>query len=817
MMSGQTRLTMCAALASLMTACSLLTLTGKGPWILQAAFLIAVQSTVAAWVRRVPLPPPITVLAQTVTTVLTLTLTVAASQAIVGVIPGPAALTRLGYLYATGVHDLGTYAVPVPVTPGIRLILLTGVVAIALVVDALAVTYGRPAAAGLPLLAVYAAATALSNGGASWLLFLATAGGFLLLLLADGQDRLARAGRVFHGSPAKSLVRSGRRLGVAAVVIALAAPAVLPSPDTGLTGVLGRGSRSAGHAPSATSVNPVVTMQDNLNQPKNRQLLTYRSTSTDPQDLYLRIIALDDFDGTTWSQSRRPLTEVPAVLPVPQGMSRNATAKQVITDIAVDSSYQQPSLPMPFPAEKVNVDGRWAFDTETGAIVGERGQTTAGLSYRVVSRQVRPTAEQLAKAPAPDSVAGAYTRVPKSLPPVVADTARKITAGTSNNYDRAMALQKFFTSGAFRYRTDVDNGTGPGAIERFLRRKQGFCIHYSFTMAAMARTLGIPARVTVGFGPGTPQRDGSVAIGSKDAHAWPELYFAGTGWTRFEPTPSRGSVPEYARERSTPNSPGRPQASRAPSAGGQPPALRRQQDCTTRAQALGECSYTEAASSSERDNSTRNWLIASGVMLLLAGLGSAPLLWRTQQRARRLGGSSPSWPRTNGKSQRAGAARLNAPPGTAEPTEPKYAQSVDEQLAAWRELLDTAWDYGIVPDPTQTPRRAADRLVQETGLDVVAAEAVCRVALAAERVLYAQRPTKAAGLATDVNHVRTALHNTADRRERFQALLMPRSLIRVIWDLSERWNDRRAHPCHPMQRWIQVLRDQLPFHRGQNR
>src|SRR5690606_41826401 len=82
-------------------------------------------------------------------------------------------------------------------------------------------------------------------------------------------------------------------------------------------------------------------------------------------------------------------------------------------------------------------------------------------------------------------------------------------------------------------------------IARFLRDKQGFCVHYSFAMASMARSLGIPARVAVGFAPGTPQADGTVAVGLRDAHAWPELYFEGIGWTRFEPTPTRGSIPSY--------------------------------------------------------------------------------------------------------------------------------------------------------------------------------------------------------------------------------------------------------------------------------
>ncbi len=189
------------------------------------------------------------------------------------------------------------------------------------------------------------------------------------------------------------------------------------------------------------------------------------------------------------------------------------------------------------------------------------------------SLQVEPTAEQLASAPQPPSaVREEYTQLPDSLPAVVARTARDVTAGASNAYDQAVRLQEYFAvNGGFEYDTEVAVGSGSQAIARFLRDKQGFCIHFSFAMAAMARSLDIPARVAVGFAPGSPQANGTVSVGLRDAHAWPELYFEGVGWTRFEPTPTRGSIPPYT----VPDSPGsstpdvaRPsqEASSAPSA-----------------------------------------------------------------------------------------------------------------------------------------------------------------------------------------------------------------------------------------------------------
>jgi len=65
----------------------------------------------------------------------------------------------------------------------------------------------------------------------------------------------------------------------------------------------------------------------------------------------------------------------------------------------------------------------------------------------------------------------------------------------------------------------------------------------------LSRAAGIPARMAVGFLPGTADGPGGGRIVRvSDAHAWPELYFEGLGWVPFEPTPSRGSVPDYAAD-----------------------------------------------------------------------------------------------------------------------------------------------------------------------------------------------------------------------------------------------------------------------------
>ncbi len=238
-MSGRGRLAFCAALATLAAACALLPLVEPAAWLIQAAVLIGVQAGVGAAARRIPLARPLTVLAQALTSLLLLTVVFARSAAPAGFLPVPGVFTHFAALFEQGVQDVSRYAIPAPLTDGIRLMLIGGVLLIGLLVDTVAVTYRSAAPAGLPLLALYSVAAGLSVGGARWLWFLCAAGGYLLLLLAEGRERLSQWGRVFAdrsrpgaaphqpgsvGGPAAAPVRTGRRIGVLALGVSLLVP-----------------------------------------------------------------------------------------------------------------------------------------------------------------------------------------------------------------------------------------------------------------------------------------------------------------------------------------------------------------------------------------------------------------------------------------------------------------------------------------------------------------------------------------------------------------------------------------------------------------
>ncbi|MFD7668203.1 transglutaminaseTgpA domain-containing protein [Streptomyces sp. NPDC059788] len=816
-MSGRARLTVCAAVATLSASCALLPLVDPVGWMMQAVVLLVLVSAVGALTRRVPLARPLTVAAQAVVALLLLTVLFTHDQAIAGVLPGPDAFREFGELMQEGVADVSRYAIPAPVTAGIRLLLVGGVVVVGLIVDALAVTYRSAAPAGLPLLALYSVAAGLSQGGAGWLWFLVAGAGYLLLLLAEGRDRLSQWGRVFGGrgperpriatgqsyaatagGPAQAPVRTGRRIGAAVLGIALVVPAVLPSLGGGLLGqaVAGRGPGGGG---TISAVNPLVSLQNSLNQPEDKQVLNYRTTSSDTRDLYLRIVALDQFDGTAWKPSERAVKDVPDRLPSPAGLSPEVDVTTVNTSVSTAPWYAQNWLPLPYPASRVDIAGRWRYEPEGRTLVGDRGQNTRGVQYQVESLLVRPTARQLEASPAPPAeLTREYTKVPDSLPPVVRETAQQVTRDARTAYDKAVRLQDWFSlNGGFTYNTEVRAGSGTEAIARFLEQKEGFCVHFAFSMAAMARTLGIPARVAVGFTPGTRQSDGSTSIGLKDAHAWPELYFEGIGWTRFEPTPSRGTLPDYTLA-DTPSTGGantpvpQPSRSAAVPAGPSP-----SQSCAPAERRVGPCWTPPAQSTSgPADDGTPPWAVAGiavGVLVLLL-VPVLPLLWRLRARSRRLRGGRPgpgaAPARTlTAQPERDGPAAwdrddLPKSPGRV----PTGQYGTARTLAVWRELVDSGWDYGILPDESLSPRRAAERIVRIGELHGSAAEAAHRVAASVEQVLYAPDPRPAPGLADEVHRVRTGLRDAASRRLRLRALLAPRSAARALWAVSLRWS-----------------------------
>ena len=170
------------------------------------------------------------------------------------------------------------------------------------------------------------------------------------------------------------------------------------------------------------------------------------------------------------------------------------------------------------------------------------GMTANVRRYTVLSQAPVFAGDHLRHAPNdyPPGMA-LYLQLPPALPSRVADLAARITVDTTNPYDQAIAIQNYLRS-TYPYSLDVPlPPAGRDVVDYFLfDLRQGYCDYYASAMVVMARSLGIPARLAVGYAPGEyDARKDRLVVREKDAHAWPELYFPGYGWIPFEPTPAR--------------------------------------------------------------------------------------------------------------------------------------------------------------------------------------------------------------------------------------------------------------------------------------
>jgi transglutaminase-like putative cysteine protease len=161
----------------------------------------------------------------------------------------------------------------------------------------------------------------------------------------------------------------------------------------------------------------------------------------------------------------------------------------------------------------------------------------AAQHYRVLSRPQELAAQPRPDGPPPDM--SGYLGLPRNYSPRVTDLTRAIIGTREGAYTRALALEDYLRGLPYTYQVQPLPANGD-AVEQFLfDMRAGYCTYYASAMAVMARSLGIPARVAIGYATGEyDQASGAYLIRQSDAHAWPELYIDGR-WLPFEPTPIR--------------------------------------------------------------------------------------------------------------------------------------------------------------------------------------------------------------------------------------------------------------------------------------
>jgi transglutaminase-like putative cysteine protease len=306
-----------------------------------------------------------------------------------------------------------------------------------------------------------------------------------------------------------------------------------------------------GAAGNGPALDPFISINAQLSGGQPVDL--FKVQTSDPQ--YWRLYTLDVFDGEEWrssdpdgSVSGQTVT-VPTVLPQPPGYAPppNTGTRSFTFRIITDNFGSTHALPMAQTPEAITAGdlGDVTWDPGRGQAFVDGGRLDAGMQYTVRSRILVPTAKQLDQViDLSEAQYGQWTELPADLDPRIEEIANDWTRDAVSDYDKVLAIQRHFHADGFTYSTDVDVADDADALLTFLMQtRTGFCQQYATAMAVLARELGIPARVAVGYQAGTLQDDGTYLVRSTDAHAWVEVFFEGYGWLQFEPTPGRGTHP----------------------------------------------------------------------------------------------------------------------------------------------------------------------------------------------------------------------------------------------------------------------------------
>lgn len=170
----------------------------------------------------------------------------------------------------------------------------------------------------------------------------------------------------------------------------------------------------------------------------------------------------------------------------------------------------------------------------------------AGATYRGGSLLAAATVAQLRAAGTdyPAWVTERYLQLPPEITPRTRALAQEIAQGQETPYDIAVAVTRYLRDN-IRYSPRVpEPPRGREPVDWFLfDHRRGFCTYYATAEVVLLRSLGIPARLAVGFARGEwGFKTGTYVVRERDAHAWPEVYFPGIGWVEFEPTVTQPEV-----------------------------------------------------------------------------------------------------------------------------------------------------------------------------------------------------------------------------------------------------------------------------------
>ncbi len=367
-------------------------------------------------------------------------------------------------------------------------------------------------------------------------LFLAALIGFQLFHHLTRQTQEVRWLAGTQRSGTSALTRAGAVVSVIVVLGAVAAGPALPGAEQ--DPLVDLDTRTRGRD-TRVVISPIVDIRGRLVDQADLEAFTVRSS----QPSYWRLASLDSFNGQIWGADNK-YARASGSLPDDYPVDATVDTLTQSFDITALGAVWLPAAYEPRRILEVS-DENISYEPVSGTlIVGRSLESSNGLSYSVESAipVFDPVALEAAPNAYPQEILDRYLQLPDDFSATATALAFELTAGDANNYEKALSLQNYFRDN-FTYDLDVGAGHSNARIDSFLEAGVGYCEQFAGSFAAMARAIGMPARVAVGFTWG--ERDAVeqdlYRVRGEHAHAWPEVYIPGSGWVPFEPTPTRGA------------------------------------------------------------------------------------------------------------------------------------------------------------------------------------------------------------------------------------------------------------------------------------
>jgi len=507
--------------------------------VVATAVAAAAVSTAVAWgLRRLRAPAALAVLGSIVG-FLWFSSIAFFHGALFGPFPSPHSIALIWHALGDAIRHSQSDVAPVPATPAFLCLSAFAVWATAWLADDAAMKLRHPMLAigvAIPLFVLPGTIVPSDHRAVDAGVFLAAA---LWVLFNDERFRLSRWGRVVGRGVPGWRPGLAARMGLIAIVLALVATPILPGfgAPPRLRGSSGNGTRS--------TLNPLVSIRPSLSQ--RTPIEEFSVISRGPT--YFRLTALDRFDGLSWTTApQHPTLRVSGRAILPESLASTVPVVQNFHILGLAGPW------LPAVYEPVRVDGaKGVAEDPISRTLINPDDLRSGMRYRVESLAPVLTYEALSRAPkSRDPAFAQYLLMPPGrqtarIRQISEQVLAKAHLANASPFKQAVGIQNYLRT--FTYDENVLlTHTIDDIVDFLVNDQTGYCEQFATAMAAMARTLGMPSRVAIGFAGGKPGKAlDELVVTSRNAHAWVEIWFDGFGWVQFEPTPRTDSVvvPSY--------------------------------------------------------------------------------------------------------------------------------------------------------------------------------------------------------------------------------------------------------------------------------